>query len=422
MNKVAIVSFAESRGGAAKSANSMYLASIKYGIPAEYLVVEKNSKDSDAIHPRKLSFIWHYFLRIVSYLIQNLQIVNKSKSGKRSLNIFSCQYIVNKLKRYSCIHLHWINNDAISVESLALLPGRIIITLHDEWLYCGSEHYALDSIRPFEGYNASNKNVKGIDLDRFVWERKRAVLEKIKDRVVFTVPSTWMADRARASVLLREAKICIIPNIIDIHNFKFSDNNDVRSKYSIARDKKIILFGAVHGKYMYLKGFSLLRAALSLLKIRTSGKCDFVLVSFGGEKAGYTNNFEVEHIELGKINNKQDLAKIYSEATVTAVPSIAESFGQVAAESLSCKTPVVGFDNTGLADIVLHKQSGYLAKPFSLESFCDGLVWLLSMNAYELNYIGEIGRQHIINNFSEPVVIDKLANIYRNYCEQGGDI
>lgn len=417
MNEVAIVSFAELRGGAAKSANSMYLAAIKRGVSAKYIVVEKNLENSNIIHPNKWSFFWHYFLRIISYLFQNLQIVNKAKSVKRSLNLFSCRYIVKKLMVYNCIHLHWINNDTISIEKLAILPGCIIITLHDEWLYCGSEHYALDSMRPFEGYYARNKNVKGIDLDRVTWERKKKALKKIKDRVVFTVPSTWMEKRARASVLLSDANIHVLPNIIDIHNFKFINNDEIRLRYSITPNKKIILFGAVHGKAMYLKGFSILCRALSLLKIRTSGRCDFILVSFGGEKEGYTDNFEVEHIELGKISNKEDLAKIYSAATLTAVPSIAEAFGQIAAESLSCQTPVVGFNKTGLADIIVHKESGYLAEPYSLESFCDGLEWLLGKNIYDLNEIGIKGRKHIVDNFSEPVVADKLIELYKNICK-----
>jgi glycosyltransferase involved in cell wall biosynthesis len=67
----------------------------------------------------------------------------------------------------------------------------------------------------------------------------------------------------------------------------------------------------------------------------------------------------------------------YSAADVMVVPSIQESWGQTASESLTCATPVVAFKATGLKDIVDHQQNGYLANPFEIEDLAQGIAWVL---------------------------------------------
>ena len=60
------------------------------------------------------------------------------------------------------------------------------------------------------------------------------------------------------------------------------------------------------------------------------------------------------------------------------VPSKIESFGQTASEAQACGVPVVAFNATGLKDIIKHKQTGFLAKPYNWEEIYEGIVWLLN--------------------------------------------
>ena len=59
------------------------------------------------------------------------------------------------------------------------------------------------------------------------------------------------------------------------------------------------------------------------------------------------------------------------------IPSVQEAFGQTASEALSCGTPVVAFNATGLKDIVDHQQNGYLATPFEVDDLAKGIAWVL---------------------------------------------
>ena len=54
-----------------------------------------------------------------------------------------------------------------------------------------------------------------------------------------------------------------------------------------------------------------------------------------------------------------------------------ESFGLTALESLACGTPVVSFQTSGLIDIVEHKTTGYLAEPYNVMDFGNGITWVL---------------------------------------------
>ena len=72
--------------------------------------------------------------------------------------------------------------------------------------------------------------------------------------------------------------------------------------------------------------------------------------------------------------------EIYSAADITAIPSVNEAFGQTASESCASGTPVVALNNTGLNDILIHKENGYLCNEYNVENFIDGINWLSKQN------------------------------------------
>ena len=410
---ISIVSFSESRGGAAKATQKIFNALKKTNIDVQYVVVEKKSDGVSIIAPIKLQYFSHFIKRLVALLLQKLQV--SPNLSKHSLNIFSCNVILDAIKDSQLVHLNWINNETVAIAKLPSITANIIITLHDEWFYCGSEHLALDSQRPFQGYNRANKNVRGFDWDSFIWNQKLKALSLIKDRLIFTVPSSWMLDRVKQSKLLSGHDIRLVPNVIDTDQFKRVDSSVLLQQLPISDKVRVIVFGAVYGKSMGLKGFSLLQKAFNLLAERITDRSDILLVSFGGKSHENRGDMGFKHIELGHIADTFHLAQLYSLATMTVVPSMVESFGQVAAESLACETPVVAFNSSGLKDIVLHQKSGYLAEPFSIAALADGLEWILSRDSKELLQLGICGRDHVINNFSEPVVMKKLLSIYEEH-------
>ena len=90
------------------------------------------------------------------------------------------------------------------------------------------------------------------------------------------------------------------------------------------------------------------------------------------------------------------------------VPSKFEAFGQTASEAQSCGTPVVCFDSTGLKDVVLHKVSGYKARPFDIDDFVYGIDWVLNKGSE----IREAASKHAHSSFGIASVAERYVSLY----------
>lgn len=51
------------------------------------------------------------------------------------------------IKQFSpdVVNLHWVGGETISIAEIGQLPYPSVWTIHDMWLFCGSEHYAEDT-------------------------------------------------------------------------------------------------------------------------------------------------------------------------------------------------------------------------------------------------------------------------------------
>lgn len=404
--KITFVSFTNSRGGAAKATVRMRNLANKLGFEPDLVSIEGQRN--------KVPFYFkamHYIAWITSHIITKLQ--KQERDTKSSLNLFGSQYIKNNIKKANLLHVHWINNETLNIKDFPLLSNKSVITLHDEWFYCGAEHHALDDKsynRVVNGYTKTNKNVKGVDINRLVWQRKKKYYPNLNN-VIFTVPSTWMKSRAEKSYLLRNNDIRVLPNPINTDVFK-CDKTDF-SFDEIMPEDFIITFGAIDGGASEIKGFDLLTEAIQLFSQSIDSLENIKIIIFGGKEKKLGSMFGVKTFELGHISSEVELAKIYSVSSVTVVPSRVESFGQVAAESLSCETPVIAFNYSGLTDIIQHKQSGYLAEPFKAKSLADGILWLYSLSDTERKYLGAVGRAHVLESFCEQIVGERLISLYK---------
>lgn len=93
------------------------------------------------------------------------------------------------------------------------------------------------------------------------------------------------------------------------------------------------------------------------------------------------------------------------------VPSWVEAFGQTASEAQCFGTPVVAFDTGGLRDIVDHKVTGYLAKPFEPDYLAKGIEWVLIDKERQIT-MGNNARQKAIEKFVYEVVSRNYISLY----------
>lgn len=406
MPKLIFISYSFEKGGAAMAAyNFMTLAKGINGYE-----VQSVSQDSAGLV--------QYFKRVVCWILGKLQ--KDNNPTKHSLNLFSYPPVLEifRKERQGLFHIHWINNDTLGIKDFKVIPAGSIFTLHDEWLYCGSEHYYKtdDPILDFvSGYGREKTGLSGINWNYWIWKKKYSALAGRSD-LIFTVPSTWMLDRAKKSQILKNSTLVLLPNSIDTKGFSPAASESIssfRSSLSIAENEIVFSFGAIDGTKNYFKGHQILIEALGLLgkKISRLERERIKFLGFGGNKKGkdLINGFPV--ISLGHIESKSELALIYSSSDAVIVPSLIESFGQVAAEAMACETPVICFKVSGLLDIVDGSNSGLLAEPYLASSLADQMENLLRMPKDIRKTMGKNGREHVVRNFSREVIALKYQEV-----------
>ena len=161
------------------------------------------------------------------------------------------------------------------------------------------------------------------------------------------------------------------------------------------------------------KGFKLLKQSL-----KNSKYCqDTELFLFGGIKRDkdFLKDIPCSYRYLGEIGNSEDLARIYSAADITVMPSHYETFGQTLAESMACGTPVVAFNSSGQTDIIDHLENGYLVTyPFTSD-FVEGMDWVLDHTNPEMRKkcVDKINRC-----FSSDVVVRQYLDLYHDLLVQ----
>lgn len=274
------------------------------------------------------------------------------------------------------IHLNWISNGYLRVETLAKFTKPLVWTLQDMWAFTGGCFYSSGC----DGYQQSCGNCpqlnssKTSDLSSWNWQRKARAWKNLNLTII--TPSSWMAKCASSSSLFKEIPVEVIPFGLDTTIFKPIEQQLAREQLNLPQDKQLVLFGAINATGDVRKGFHLLQTALKSLSL-TEWQNRIELVIFGAERPTKPIDLGFPVHYLGFIPDDIALRLVYSAADVMIAPSLEEAFGQTASESLACGTPVVVFANTGLADIVDHQQNGYIANYGDPQDLAQGITWIL---------------------------------------------
>ena len=270
------------------------------------------------------------------------------------------------------VNLHWICNSFLGVGSLERFRKPVVWSVHDMWPFTGGCFYSEDCDR----YSSSCGRCPVLgssherDLSRWTWMRKSRSWRRVDLTIV--APSTWLADCARESGLFRGRRVERIPYGLDLTRFSPRDRREARAAFGLPQDKKIVLVGAWGDPVR--KGLDLLQAALPRLAKVPDEAPDLVVFGTAGEVVA--PGFRSHH--LGRVVGEDAMARLYSAADVTVVPSKWEALGFVALESIACGTPVIAYDApTGLRDVVDHRVNGYLARAFDPDDLAHGIAWVI---------------------------------------------
>lgn len=374
--KVLMISWSDFFGGAARACYEKYRSQYKYYKNVDLLVQKKISNNKLILHKKKLTFnslLRKYF----SFFVYKLRITKND----HSYNLINSDILKNiNLNKYGIINIHWINSETLSIKDISQINQKIVMSLHDMWAICGSEHY-LYNLPNIYFKNGSKKKVNY--FDSLIWKIKKKLWKK-KFQVI--VPSIWLAKLVKKSRLMSKFPLKIIPYSVDQEVFKVKKINTFHSNNKIIKkNSKIVdvLFISAGKLFNYRKGFKMLDEVISTNKHQHSYR---ILI------AGNTNFIDRCKIKsncviLGNITNLNKLSDLYNFSDLLALPSILDNLPNVGLEAHSCGKPIVAFKVGGIPDIVSHKKTGYLAKPYDLDDFMKGIEFVYK-NKKKLGYRG----------------------------------
>lgn len=408
--KVILLNSCDEFGGAARAAVRLHNGLRKSGVESHMLVQRKKTREESIIGPAN---IMEKVLCSLRPTLDKLPLMLYDKMGSTNFHpAWFPDRIARKIEHFhpDIIHLHWVCDGFLRIESLKRFQLPIVWTLHDMWPFSGGCHYDADcgNYTVSCGGCPSLKSTRELDLSRWVWKRKFKVWQDLNLSIVS--PSRWLADCAKQSSLFKDRCIETIPNGIDLKCFRPVEKKYARKMWGLAPNKNLILFGAMSSTSDKRKGFHLLQSSLQKLgqsRLRENTE----VVVFGAEKPVVPPDFSLKTRYLGSIRGDHLLALLYGAADVFLLPSIQENLSNMAIEALACGTPCVAFDIGGMPDMIGHKKNGYLAQPYDSEDFGYGIFWVLKKNT-RLMKLSKAARKKTEKDFSVEIMASRYKRLY----------
>lgn len=410
--KVLLVNTSESNGGAAIAASRILEALRDEGIDVTMMVCSPESHGEAVVSvggrlQKQWCFIWE---RFVIWINNRLSRKNLFKVSIADTGIDITK--TKEFKQADIINLHWVNQGMLSLRGIGkiLRSGKQVVwTMHDMWPFTGICHYAYDC----SGYENACGNCHFLhspgrrDLSSLVFHRKKKMFSQANN-LSFVAVSSWLADRARSSMLIKPFAVHVIPNVLPLDKFSIIDRSKARNDLGII-EPYVISFGAARIDDP-IKGFNYLTEALRLLLESGNFKREEIrLLVFGNIRdASILEKVPVPYSNLGYINDPGIMSQIYSASNTTVSSSLYETFGQTMIESMSCGSVPVSFNGSGQADIINHLSNGYLAERMSAKSLAEGIAWALRCNISPTEL-----HQSVINRYSGKIVAQQYLSIFK---------
>ena len=89
------------------------------------------------------------------------------------------------------------------------------------------------------------------------------------------------------------------------------------------------------------------------------------------------------------------------------MPSYREGLSRVLLEAASMAKPIITTDTPGCRDVVDDGVNGFLCKVKDSKDLADKMVKMLKLSEEERIKMGKAGREKIIKEFDEKIVIEK---------------
>lgn len=410
--KVTFISRSDLRGGAAIVSYRLVEALRGIGVDAKMLVCEKLS-DSDFVQSCALAWrIQYSFLkeRLKVYLHNgfNRKDLFKVDPASDGLPLWKHPWV----KDADAVLIGWVNQGMLSLQGInkiCQLGKPVVWIMHDMWNLTGICHHAGDCRRymsecgncPLLGNRRCDK-----DLSHCTWTEKEKLYNEEHPR--FVAVSTWLAEKAHQSGLMKRIPVAVIPN-------PFKLEMDASKRREAWEDEKVgLLFGAARIDDP-IKGLGIFKRALEILVSDHPEVAEHLkVVTFGGcKEVESLKGFVVEHKHLGFLKDQEEVRKAYESCSIVVSTSDFETLPGTLVEGQAYGCIPVAMDHGGQRDIIDHKKTGWLAAwdksaEVRSASIAEGIFWAYqNLNSDEIQ---QDMRKSVEEKFNAPEVAQRILD------------
>jgi glycosyltransferase involved in cell wall biosynthesis len=382
---------------------------LEQGHDSSMLVVHRQS-DDPRVHAHGAAGRW---------LERGLYAAERVTSLQGLLSPFALGFPLRRCFRAAdVVHWHLVYPHYVSLPLMPHLSHRrpTVWTLHDPWALTGHCVHPLDCERWRTGCGRCPDLKRNFtvwsDTTAMVWRAKRRAYAR--SPLTLVVASRWMKERVEASPLTAHLPCRIIPFGLDLTTWRPRDRRACRERLGIPAEAKVIAFRMAAGaKHRLAKGVPWLLEALHRLPPGTA--TDLLVFDDCGQLQELAGRYHIH--ELGWIEDQSRLADAMSAADVFVMPSLAESFGMMALESMACGTPVIATAETATAELVGPAGTGLCVAPRDGEALASALAELLHDDARRAA-MGAAGRALVETEHSAETYRDRHIELYAELAER----
>lgn len=389
--KILHLTFSDHFGGANIAAYRLHKC-LESKIFSKLLVYNKKKKEKNIIKFNDKRII---SIKIKNYLVKFLDLLFKNNL-RNSYNIFNSGIVdyINKSDS-DIVHMHWVNNELISIEEISRISKPIVWTFHDMWPMCGTEHYT-EKKRYIQGYSIKNKYFLGCDFEKYIWNKKK---KYFNIKMFIVTPSLWLKKKILKSFIFKNKQIYLIRNPINTKLWK------PYSKVIKKNDNIKLLFCAANFISESRKGFYNLINNLNIL----SKNYNFELYTIGDKiPSNLNSNFIIN--ELRYTDSEKKLVSYYNKCDVLLLPSISDNFPNVGIEALATGIPIISLRNNGINEVIKNNKNGFLLSSFSKKNLKLAFDWVKKNRSKK--YLKKKIHENISNQVCYDIISKKMINLY----------
>ena len=240
------------------------------------------------------------------------------------------------------------------------------------------------------------------------------LMGRYADKIV-TV-SQAVANHIKQSPFIKDSQVEVIYNGVDNTVYYPMDASSIREKFDIAQDALVI---GMIGRVNAIKGQNdFIEAVEPLLEKNEQAVAFLAGGVFPGEE------WRLEELDkriasssvvsqIHRIDYYDKTSELYNMFDIFVLPSIKpDSLPTVVLEAMACSKLVVGYNNGGIAEMVVDDKSGCLVKPNRPQELSNAISLLLDSSEKREKF-GRVGYQRQKELFSLESYIKNFSELYK---------